>query len=48
MPQEEIAKVITQLELAMDLAASKMDFEKAAELRDQIDVLQEKLEKKKH
>ena len=48
VPQEEIAKVITQLELAMDLAASKMDFEKAAELRDQIDVLQEKLEKKKH
>ncbi len=47
VPQEEIAKVITQLELAMDLAASKMDFEKAAELRDQIDVLQDKLEKKK-
>ncbi|MBI4835648.1 MAG: excinuclease ABC subunit UvrB [Candidatus Abawacabacteria bacterium] len=47
LPEEEIAKVITQLELQMDMAAGKMEFEKAAELRDQIEELQKKLKKLK-
>lgn len=47
LPEEEIAKVITHLELEMDLAAGKMEFERAAEIRDQIDELEKKLKKLK-
>lgn len=47
LPEEEIAKVITHLELEMDLAAGKMEFERAAEIRDQIDELEKKLKKMK-
>jgi excinuclease ABC subunit B len=47
LPEEEIAKVIAHLELEMDMAAGKMEFEKAAELRDQIEELEKKLKKLK-
>jgi len=47
LPEEEIAKVIAELELQMDMAAGKMEFEKAAELRDQIEELEKKLKKLK-
>jgi excinuclease ABC subunit B len=47
LPHEEIAKVITELELQMDILAAQMEFEKAAEIRDQIDELKKELKKKK-
>ena len=39
IPKEEIARYIQSLENEMDLAAQNMQFEKAADLRDEIDAL---------
>lgn len=41
MPKEEINDLIKQLEIQMDEAAANMEFEKAIELRDQIEDLQD-------
>ncbi len=48
LPHEELAKVIAELELQMDIAAGKMEFERAAEIRDQIDELEKQLKKGKN
>jgi len=42
VPKEEIFRLIEHLEAEMDMAAQNMQFEKAAELRDEIEELQEK------
>lgn len=39
IPKEEVARYIEHLENEMDIAAQNMQFEKAAELRDEIDAL---------
>lgn len=41
MPKDEIKKMINALEAKMDLASQNLEFEKAAELRDEIDDLME-------
>ncbi len=41
IPKEERERLIRELSLQMELAAENLEFEKAAELRDQIDDLQE-------
>jgi excinuclease ABC subunit B len=43
MPKEELSFLIKQLETQMDAAAANMDFEKAADLRDQIEELEERV-----
>lgn len=43
VPKEELGRLISHLETEMDLAAQNMEFEKAAELRDEIEELREKL-----
>jgi excinuclease ABC subunit B len=43
VPKEEIGRLIESLEVEMDMAAQNMEFEKAAELRDEIEELQGKL-----
>ncbi len=42
---EEIPRLLEELELQMDLATQNLEFEKAAELRDQIALLEENLKK---
>ncbi len=42
VPKEEIGRLIEHLEVEMDMAAQNMEFEKAAELRDEIEELREK------
>jgi excinuclease ABC subunit B len=42
VPREEMARFIHDLELQMDMASQNMEFEKAAEIRDEIDELKEK------
>jgi excinuclease ABC subunit B len=42
VPKEEIGRLIESLESEMDFAAQNMEFEKAAELRDEIEELQKK------
>lgn len=42
VPKEEMGRLIVHLEAEMDLAAQNMEFEKAAELRDEIEELQSK------
>jgi excinuclease ABC subunit B len=46
LEREEIEEMIRELEKAMYSAASELDFEKAAQLRDQIKELKEILKKK--
>lgn len=41
IPKEEIKRYIEHLENEMDLAAQNMEFEKAAELRDEIDMIRQ-------
>ncbi|EKD93882.1 MAG: hypothetical protein ACD_28C00035G0019 [uncultured bacterium] len=41
VPKDEIQRLIRSLEAEMDLAAQNMEFEKAAELRDEIDLMKE-------
>lgn len=43
VPKEELGRLISSLEAEMDLAAQNLEFEKAAELRDEIEELQKKL-----
>lgn len=45
IPAEELSRLIRDLERKMDLAAKNLEFERAAELRDQIMSIQEKKEK---
>lgn len=40
IPKEEIGRIVKHLEAQMDLAAQNMEFEKAAELRDEIEMLE--------
>ncbi len=47
VPAEELGRLMKELERKMDLAAKNLDFERAAELRDQIMSIQEQKEKKK-
>lgn len=42
IPVEERKRLLTELNLQMEFAAQNLEFEKAAELRDEIDILQEK------
>lgn len=42
VPKEELGRLIESLEVEMDFAAQNMEFEKAAELRDEIEELREK------
>ncbi|MDD4351979.1 MAG: excinuclease ABC subunit UvrB [Candidatus Gracilibacteria bacterium] len=46
VPKDEVLHLILQLEQQMDEAAAQMDFEKAADLRDQIEELELKIGKK--
>ncbi|MFC1632524.1 excinuclease ABC subunit UvrB [Patescibacteria group bacterium] len=39
IPEEEISRIVSELEAKMDIAARNLEFEKAAELRDQIEDL---------
>ena len=39
VPPEELMMVIKRLEIDMDLASQQLEFEKAAELRDQVEAL---------
>ncbi|MFA5351737.1 MAG: helicase-related protein, partial [Candidatus Gracilibacteria bacterium] len=41
IPTESLDRVIGELEVEMDIASQNLEFEKAADLRDQIDALQE-------
>lgn len=41
VPKEEMKRLITDLEAQMDLASQNLEFEKAAELRDEIEALRE-------
>jgi excinuclease ABC subunit B len=41
IPKDEMGRVISSLEAKMDLASQNLEFEKAAELRDEIDALKE-------
>ncbi|KKP39956.1 MAG: excinuclease ABC subunit B, excinuclease ABC subunit B [Candidatus Peregrinibacteria bacterium GW2011_GWC2_33_13] len=41
VPKEEMSRLIKHLETQMDLAAQNMEFEKAADLRDEIDLIRE-------
>ena len=43
IPKDELKRLIEQLENQMDLAAQNMEFEKAADLRDEVDLLRKKL-----
>jgi excinuclease ABC subunit B len=43
VPKEEVGRLIASLEVEMDMASQNLEFEKAAELRDEIDELQKKL-----
>ena len=45
VPAEELGRLVKELERKMDLAAKNLDFERAAELRDQIMSIQEQKEK---
>jgi excinuclease ABC subunit B len=41
IPREEMGRFIEELEAQMDLASQNLEFEKAAELRDEIEALRE-------
>lgn len=41
VPREEMGRFIRELEAQMDLASLNLEFEKAAELRDEIEFLRE-------
>lgn len=43
VPKEELSRLIESLEAEMDMASQNLEFEKAAELRDEIEELQKKL-----
>ncbi len=43
VPKEELGRLVESLEAEMDFAAQNMEFEKAAELRDEIEALQKKI-----
>lgn len=43
IPKDELKRLVDQLENQMELAAQNMEFEKAADLRDEIDLLKKKL-----
>ncbi len=45
-PKEEIPHIIKDLENQMDMAAKNLEFEKAAQLRDEITLLNERDSKK--
>lgn len=47
IPAEELTRLVRELEKKMDLAAKNLEFERAAELRDQIVSIQEQKEKNK-
>jgi len=42
VPREELGRFITELEAQMDLASQNLEFEKAADLRDEIEEIKEK------
>lgn len=46
IPMEELPRLIAELNNKMDIAAQNLEFEKAAELRDQIEALEEEGKKK--
>ena len=48
MTKQEIAYLIEELRDQMDLSAKNLDFEKAAELRDQIADIRQKIRMKRH
>jgi excinuclease ABC subunit B len=41
VPKDEMKRLITELEAQMDLASQNLEFEKAAELRDEVESLRE-------
>ncbi|MBU1151871.1 UvrB/UvrC motif-containing protein, partial [Patescibacteria group bacterium] len=43
IPPDEAKRFIASLEVKMDLASQNMEFEKAAEMRDEIDAIREEL-----
>jgi len=43
IPQDEAKRLIHSLEAKMELASQNMEFEKAAELRDEIEAMREEL-----
>jgi excinuclease ABC subunit B len=47
IPAEDLARLVKDLERKMDLAAKNLDFERAAELRDQISSIQQTKDKNK-
>jgi excinuclease ABC subunit B len=47
IPREELPQIIKELSTQMQMAAANLEFERAAELRDQIDDIKLALEKKK-
>jgi excinuclease ABC subunit B len=47
IPKQEIAQVVHMLESQMELASENLEFEKAAELRDQIEELNKMAAEKK-
>ncbi|MBI5037589.1 MAG: excinuclease ABC subunit UvrB [Candidatus Kerfeldbacteria bacterium] len=48
IPAEEIPHIIADLESQMELAAQNLDFEKAAQLRDAVQLLKKPTQKKQH
>ncbi len=48
IPREELPQIVKELTSQMQLAAANLEFERAAELRDQIDDIKLALEKNKH
>jgi excinuclease ABC subunit B len=47
IPREELPQIVKELSTQMQLAAANLEFERAAELRDQIEDIKLALEKKK-
>ncbi|MBT3704621.1 excinuclease ABC subunit UvrB [Candidatus Peregrinibacteria bacterium] len=43
VPKDELSRLIKSLESQMDMASQNLEFEKAAELRDQVEVLKEQI-----
>ena len=46
VPEHEQKRLVEELELQMDLASRNMEFEKAAELRDEVEILKAKFNMK--
>jgi excinuclease ABC subunit B len=47
VPKDELSRLVRELEKKMDLAASNLEFERAAALRDQITEIRAEIEKDK-